>query len=81
MPHIPPILSTSISSPENYLIIAYHEAPHRATLSSLPLFPPSPAFPQRFILSCPQPIFFPQCQSPSVHKNNNIYHYKYLYKY
>ena len=72
--HAMPILSTSISSPENYLISTNHEAPYSATFSSLPLFPPSPALPQRSILKCPQPMSFPQCERPSVHINNNIYH-------
>jgi len=74
VPHATPILSNSITSPQNNFISTNHEAPHCATLSSPPIFPPSPALPQRSILKCRQPMFFPQCQSPNVHINNNNYH-------
>ena len=80
VPHTAPILSTSITSPNNNLISTNHEAPHCATLSSPPLFPPSPAPPQRSIHKCPQSMFFPQCHSTSVRINNNNHHYKCLYK-
>ena len=56
IPHAMPILSLSISSPEKYLISTYHEAPHCTTVSSVPLFPPSPALPQHSILKCPEPV-------------------------
>ena len=74
VPHKPPFLSNSITSPKNYFISTNHEARQCATLSSVPLFPPTPALPQHSVFKSPQPMFFPQCQSPSVHINNNNYH-------
>jgi len=63
VPHSPPILSTSISSPKNYLVSINHEASHYATPSIVPLFPPSPTLPQCSILKCPQPPLHSMSQS------------------